>query len=309
MTALCPMGSRPSAPKIPPTVAACQTVVPLCVGWTPHLEIVSDPEPIGPQGTGWAPHDADILESELARLAFAIQGRIDAARGSAAAAHDQLEALRTHASITECVDDEEHGRVIVRLSALAEEVSKAEAATVAALEAELVSVDDTLEKLQSGSANQRDLRAQFGPGPLHPVAPCELALVASESRAEMMTLVAPRAISGLFFHVKRLAVPATWGVVPDFCILALNRQGLHILTLEHACVASFALGYIRHWYYSELMVCFDYCDAFSAGCTADLEKASFDTCQGRAIVSAFTEAVMAAEVRRVLKSCLFCGLP
>lgn len=238
----------------------------------------------------------------MAGLAAAIHGRIDVVRGLAAAAQEQLGMLRQQYETGRSASDNEEVRAVSRLCELAEEVSFAEATKITALETELVDVDTALERLQIGSASQADLRAQFGPGPLHPVEPCELALVAPDSHEEILTLVAPRAISGQLFHVKRLCPSAAWSWVPDLCILAVNRDGVHILSLQHVCIASFSFSGIRRWNFSATMFSFDVSHPRDSA-ESTLARAFFDTSRGPEIDAALIQlakSLMNEEVRHFL---------
>ena len=260
---------------------------------------VEQTAPATPDATGWAPLDEDITELELSGLAAAIQGRIDEVRGNAASAHEQLHAMRlAHAPGSLSGDDGGNALAIWRLSALAEEVAIAEAAKVAALEAELVSVDGALERLQSGTASQSDFRTHFGSGILRPVETSELRLVHAESPGEIVTLFAPRKTFEKHFHVRRLAVPSGWDTIPEFCILAVDREGIRVLTMGHVSVATFSFTSIAGWDSTPKMFYFEFSDYCIKSNCFIASKAHFDTSRGReihALMKTIVESLMTEE--------------
>ena len=198
--------------------------------------VASDISPSLPPADGWLVPDVQIDEKALADLSMAIDGRIGVVRGGAAAALEYLEVLRAAASRD--ADADATRAIDARVAVLTNEITLAEAAKVASLEAELVQADAALERLQAGNASHDSLRVQFGPGPLHAMEPSTLRLEASATPGEIATLFAPRCVGGQMFHVRRRVVPSDLDDIPEFCVLAVTPELLHVLSIEHEHVVS-----------------------------------------------------------------------
>lgn len=191
----------------------------------------ADISPSLPPADGWLVPNVQLDEKALIELSIAIESRIVSVRGGAAAALGHLEIMRATASSG--ADADATRAIDARVAALAEEVALAEAAKVASLEAELVQADEALERLQAGNTSSDSLRVLFGPGALFPMEPSALRLEPSATPGEIATLFAPRCVGGQIFHVRRRIVPSDLVDIPEFCVLAVTPEVLHVLTVEH----------------------------------------------------------------------------